>query len=366
MDYLIFGVIRMLFLPVLVIALVVFIIFLRRRGKSHQAASGSGRYLQFAFSKEDATSQFFILLSFFFLGVTLLALNRDFGAPLSWRTILLVTSLAGLFGSYYLKTIYTLAFSLMGLFIWWSAQAVHWIGDLRVKSSAVLAGLAFLSLLLYLAGHLHHKQDRFKRFALVYIVFGIIGMSAILFFFSTKIGVGLLGEMTRGSSFVNSWQLALSLFIFFASLLGGTVYAISQKLLPPLEVVGILALSVLFLVTALVPQQTMFVNSGDYYYGSTITATGAMWVIIYNFAVFFQLLGIILSGYVRRETWLVNLGALFLFLLIIVKYFDWFFTFLDKSIFFIGAGLLLFVVGWFMEKGRRYMISNIKAQQHAD
>jgi len=46
--------------------------------------------------------------------------------------------------------------------------------------------------------------------------------------------------------------------------------------------------------------------------------------------------------------------------LIFVKYFDWFFTFLDKSVFFISAGVLLFVVGWLMEKGRRYMLAEIE------
>ena len=64
-------------------------------------------------------------------------------------------------------------------------------------------------------------------------------------------------------------------------------------------------------------------------------------------------------GYVKKEKWLINLGAAFLFMLIIVKYFDWFFTFLDKSIFFIGAGILLFIVGWLMEKGRRNILQNI-------
>jgi uncharacterized membrane protein len=84
-----------------------------------------------------------------------------------------------------------------------------------------------------------------------------------------------------------------------------------------------------------------------------------LFTLIYNIAIFLELFGLIYLGYMRGETWLINFGALFLFLLIIAKYFDWFFTFLDKSIFFIGAGILFFVVGWIMERGRRYMISNI-------
>jgi len=132
------------------------------------------------------------------------------------------------------------------------------------------------------------------------------------------------------------------------------------------ELFAVFALALFFGITALLPEQNMFVQTTRsynlYYSGNELSSTGVLWAITYNFAIFFELLGLIITGYLRRETWLINFGALFLFLLIIVKYFDWFFTFLDKSIFFIGAGILLFVVGWFMEKGRRYMISNIKTQ----
>ena len=134
----------------------------------------------------------------------------------------------------------------------------------------------------------------------------------------------------------------------------------------PYEFLAVLLLTLLFGVSALLPQQSMFLQAGSSYNfysgGQELSSNGVLWAIIFNFAVFFELLGLIFSGYLRRETWLINLSAFFLFLLIIVKYFDWFFTFLDKSIFFISAGILLFVVGWFMERGRRYMISNIKAQ----
>ena len=141
-----------------------------------------------------------------------------------------------------------------------------------------------------------------------------------------------------------------------------SIYAVAQKLISPFELMAALILAGLFSLTALLPEQKMFFQTGNFYSGGGLSETGVFWALIYNLAIFFELLGLLFSGYLRRETWLINLGALFLFLLIIVKYFDWFFTFFDKSIFFIGAGILLFVVGWFMEKGRKYMISNIKEQ----
>ena len=47
-------------------------------------------------------------------------------------------------------------------------------------------------------------------------------------------------------------------------------------------------------------------------------------------------------------------------MLVIIKYFDWFFEFIDKSIFFLGAGELMLALGWSMEKGRKYIITNVK------
>jgi len=349
----------LLFGLILIIGLILF--FIRRRHKKLHPSQDKEWYLQFALSKEDAVSQLLLLLSFFFLGVTLLAFNHDFGEPLSWRTILFIKLAIGLIGAYYLKTIYILVFSLVELMGWWGAQAAEWISGKDIKISALLAGLSLLALIFYSLGHLHERQMKFKRFALVYLVLGIIVVTVALFFFSTKIGIGVIGEMTKGNSFFGSWQLALSLFIFLISVVGTTLYAAAQKLLSPFETLAVFALTCLFGTIALLPEQTMFVPAYSYYDDIKLSSTGVLWALVFNFAIFFELLGLIFSGYSRRETWLINLGALFLYLLIIVKYFDWLFAFLDKSIFFIGAGILLFVIGWFMEKGRRYMISNIKA-----
>lgn len=151
---------------------------------------------------------------------------------------------------------------------------------------------------------------------------------------------------------------------FFASLICVTIYSAIQKLLSPFELLAVFTLACLFGITALLPEQTMFVRGSYGLFSSRgeLSDTGVLWALIYNFAIFFELIGLIFSGYMRRDTRFINFGASFLFLLIIVKYFDWFFTFLNKSIFFIGAGILLFVVGWFMERSRRYMISNIQKQ----
>ena len=65
-------------------------------------------------------------------------------------------------------------------------------------------------------------------------------------------------------------------------------------------------------------------------------------------------------GYKLHEIWKINLGILGLFVFVLIKYFDWFFSFMEKSLFFITAGIIVLGIGFFMEKGRRYMISQLE------
>ncbi|HTN42802.1 MAG TPA: hypothetical protein VMN77_03300 [Nitrospiria bacterium] len=345
--------------------LVLGIFYRLRKKKSAGPASDKTWYLQIALSKEDAVGQLFLVLSFFFLGLTLLALNRDLGHPVSWRTILLVASVAGLVNAYFLKVHYSLAVGLVGFSCWWGAQAAEWIQGKGIQPSAGIAGWAFVVLIFYALGRLHENERRWRRFVLVYLVLGIFPMTVALFIFSTKTGLDILGEMTKGAPFLDSLQITLSLLLLSIFLAGVMLYAIGNKLISPFEFFAVLILTVLFGAMALLPQQTMFPQAPSSYFtngGSELSSRGVLWALIFNLVTFLEIIGLIFLGYVRREIWLINLGTIFMVLLIFFKYLDWSYPFLDKSIFFIVAGLLLFAVGWFMEKGRRYMISNIKGQ----
>lgn len=99
----------------LIIGLIVYFIISAIRGVIKKGVKEKDWYLHFFLSKEYTVSQFFFLFSVFFLGVTLLAFNKDLGEPLSWRTILLLVSAIGLVIAYYFKVIYILTVSLVGL-----------------------------------------------------------------------------------------------------------------------------------------------------------------------------------------------------------------------------------------------------------
>jgi uncharacterized membrane protein len=96
----------------------------------------------------------------------------------------------------------------------------------------------------------------------------------------------------------------------------------------------------------------------------TYTKAGVVWVIILNAITFLQILWVIFLGYVREREYLLNLGVMLMFVAIVVRYCS-FFKFIDKSLFFLIGGILLFCVGYFMERGRR-RIARMFASQRGD
>ena len=77
------------------------------------------------------------------------------------------------------------------------------------------------------------------------------------------------------------------------------------------------------------------------------------------------LVGLLFLGYVRREDWLVTFATVLLFIFIVVKYFGWAMSLLNRSVAFLAAGVLLLVIGWLMERSRRYLIDKMEPDGEA-
>ncbi len=337
--------------------------FVRRNRRMPPLQSDERWYLRLALSRQDAIAQVYFLLAVLFFGALLLTLNQKFGSHFSWRTILLATSLVGLVCAYRLKLVYTLAAGILGSVIWWTAQAVEW-GSLpagqTVRSVALTVGLLIIAVWLYLLGRLHEQYPPYRRFALVYELLGMLGATAGLLIFSTRSGLQEFEQMLTGLPVTAVWPLAVSLLVIFAGAVLLIGLSIKRRAMSIGESVGVIIFVGLFGLMLFAPASELFLKEKIFAWVRTtesFTAAGMIWAVVFNLAVFLQILGLMLSGYVRREEWLINLSAILMFLLIAIKYFDWFFTFLDKSVFFIGAGILLFVVGWLMERGRRYVLN---------
>lgn len=336
----------------------------RRRERRLGLADEQERALVVATSARDFIGQLFLVLSVFFFGLTLLAFNRSLSDPVSWRWVLLMTSVAGLAVAYYFKTALGLAVGLLMTAGWWGSQAVFWAMKENTGAMAVLSGLALIALLFYLLGRQHEARPLFKGFSVVYSLLGLISITVGLLFFSTMPGLKYFEGLTEGGLMVASWHLTL----FFLALVVLNVALIfrglAKKALFKAEALAVFALMALFVVIVFLPYQEVSVGRLGYSKMSAdLSGTGIVWALIFNLFAFLEMLGIIFLGYHRRENYFVNMGVAFFAVFIVVKYFDWFFKFLDKSLFFIIGGILLFVVAWLMDRGRRYIMKTIRQEQ---
>lgn len=382
MVEIIFSILYFLFWPLLILGTIIggIVYLLRRRTRASGRIESEWCDKSF-FSKEDFVSQFFLLFSVILSNIALWIINYQTGEIVSGTTVFLISSLIGLAIGYYFRAIWTFVLSTIGLAIWWFSQASVWINESSVynntntycgsssycvggatpfiKPITLISAFIFIAIIFYLLGRSLERKEIYKRLAKFYSFFGLISITGALFIFSGNSGIGMLESATKGVLFYNSWQLVISLIVFLGSLIVMLNYSLKEKLVFAEEAMAIGFLAIFFLILVFLPEQGIHLSSDAYYYHRNFSGAGIFWAIVFNCLVFLEVLGIVFLGYLRRQNYLINLGALALFLLIIVKYFDWFGN-LAGGAFFIGAGILLFAVGWSMEKGRRYMLAKIQ------
>lgn len=349
-----FGGLLQFFWPVVIAGFVIFWLHQKSPNRLVDHAKNDSVF----YSKEDIISQLLIILAVVFFGITLGTFNKYIGAPLSLYGVIITSVIIGAVVTYYTRIVSLGIVTLVGLFFWWGNQATLWIQVDEVRSSILLAGFIFIALLLYTLGHTHKKNIVFQRMSSVYFTFGIISLSALLLYVSTENGARFLFNMMKGNSIGESWQLLTTVVIALFLIMISVGYAMSKKLISLAEALSVLFMTAIGIVITFLSGDYMFTVKG----GQVLSSTGVLMAIVLNLALFLEVLGLIFIGYVRNETTWVNLGAFALFFLIFVKYFDWFYDSFDKSLFFIGAGVLLLLTGWIMEKGRRYTLSQMKSQ----
>ncbi len=81
---------------------------------------------------------------------------------------------------------------------------------------------------------------------------------------------------------------------------------------------------------------------------------------IINLVLFAFTLFVIYHGYQEKNPFLFNLGVVLFALSVIIKYFDFFFGLMPRSLFFISGGIILLCGSLYLEKKRRNFIETIK------
>jgi uncharacterized membrane protein len=219
---------------------------------------------------------------------------------------------------------------------------------------------------LYGLGQLHSKFDTYVHFRIIYQSVGLFFILASYYYFSLETPYReILGEIAT-----TDWTVQM-LFVLFGitALISVIGSALSNKfqtvkhefillLLAFLGWIGIWLLT--FFSEALTISTTR--------YGHTYTTLSPTVVTIlfaaFTVMLFILSLGSILVGYHNSVVPFINLGMAFFALGIIHLYFTTVYELLPRSLAFIVGGLILLCGGWYLEKKRRLLITDMEAQNH--
>lgn len=340
--------------PVISLGIILLIFFAIRfflRPQKHSGRTSRNWHTLTVLSRKDALSQWLLILGSMALIDAIYVINRNFGSPITWQTIMLFAVLIFAAAGFLTRAVWLASLGIISFLLWWCAKTVEWAGSSQI--TVLFTGLMWLAILLYALGFIQEKFLPWKRFATAYTCIGIILATALLFIFSTKSGFSILESITGGPMLFDDWQNVISIFIVGALTVIALACGWSDKRISGKEIIACAVLFQLF-------GSLLLLSDVQLLDGNELSSAGIGWALVFNVALFLEILGIIFSGYLKKEMWLVNMGAIFLVLFVAIKYFDWFFSFLDKSVFFVGSGILLFAVGWTMERTRRYLAGAIR------
>jgi len=351
-----------------VVAAIVAIVRAVRRGGTWDPFAGSHWYMRPAVSWTDALLQALAASGIALAAVALDLLARQSGwAFFSGSTAVFFAAVAAFATAYRLRAPLVLTFGVLAAYLWTGLWLSRWAPTAASRPVVTIAGLGLLAVCSWALGRIHELSDRTRRFGFVYWLLGLLGLLAILFWVSSQWGMATIGGVPLGRTLAGSWRMWLGLGTLLVTSAGLMVFwAVKQRSAWP-EILGLAVVAAAFVVFAVVPPAVASSSYNGPFSAETFKlTTGAMaWAITFNVLLLGGLLGLVALGYARREDWLVNLGAVLLFLFVLVKYFDWLFTFLDRSLAFIVAGLLLVGVGLAMERGRRLVIKAMEADDAA-
>ena len=311
------------------------------------------------FTMSDFLSQIWLVFAVGLLG-TLLLMSKQYNQNFIltyWEIALLLAVLAG--GLAYLaKSVYLQLLAIGLAVVWWFGQAADFGNGQYLP---VVVGMGCIAVLLALLGRLT-IAPRYARFNLTFQGIGLAGLCLYFFILSTNSGLQIIdGSRMLRSDPLNMYAYALGMVMLVYLATGFAFYkAVQKNVLNQIERVmyGVALVVPAFVGAWLLSGSALFTNTygvADSLTGS-LTATGLGVAALLNLTLLGLLLGLIWLGYCTHREVCVNVGAGLVFLFILVKYFDWFFLYLDKSVFFLVAGALLVGLGWTMERGRRTVV----------
>jgi uncharacterized membrane protein len=257
-----------------------------------------------------------------------------------------------------------LFFAIVNLMSWWSTAVISPERAAHTVSAHGFVGLLlllFVALIVFGAGH--RLLSKYRHFEGVYVGPALTFVLILLTVISSSNAIMELWDgYGENASILASWSVTFTYFLLIA-IVAGLLFVLtrlrgglSRIELIWLAVLGVVSLVVGTLAIAAVDPETMgrFVSNDT----SKFTVHGIVWALVLNVIAFATMIWVAIVGYQRHDRWRVTTAAVAICIWVLARYFDWIFTYLDKSVGFITLGAILLGVGYGLERSRKKIIAS--------
>ena len=224
----------------------------------------------------------------------------------------------------------------------------HWLDDVNYADSVVFAAVVYVALaaLIYAIGKAKGLFDGWERTGGLFRAIGLI------------VGFGALYPLTFHDLVEDAGTNGGANYRYWLLTYGASVVAVAT--LATLEWwrarrgIGSVAetLEIATVVLLLAASQVLVRLSVDW---------EPLYPIVLNALFALSALGLMVSGYLQGGEGRVNLALGLIALFVITRYFEYSTTLFDRSLVFVGAGVILLAGGFLLERGRRKMLTTMRA-----
>jgi uncharacterized membrane protein len=237
---------------------------------------------------------------------------------------------------------------------WYGFQLAAWhIERLGASSLIGLAAFVSLGLLLVGVGEVQRSFRRTESFSAPFVRLGLVVTLAAVWVFSFADVWRAIGSMSSslGSASVAGPALdyLIASFVLFSVVAAAlAAWAFRRLGIDRTSVFEAAGVAVLLLSSLLVVFHPL--------------SEAAHYAVVFNAVLLSAVVWAIILGVWSRREALINIGLAFFVLLVAARYFDFFFSFMDRSLAFIGGGLLLMGGGYLLERSRRRLLLSMRVE----
>jgi len=303
-----------------------------------------------------------LFLASLFVGVTIFLIAQIFHVNANEHWLILVWFLAILPFGYAFRSSSILSLNIF-TFAFWTMFYISQTRNLLLSSFEIFMLYLLFGINLYGFGQLHMKFEKYANFRLIHQGFGLFFILASYFYFSLETPYSAI--LTRFAPI--TWQVQMLFLIFMITSLVFLISNVSmyRKIKSTKYELGVLVIafsgwigmwSLTFFLDELA---TPIVKYGHTYTQISPEMTTILFI-AFNLIFFVLSIGSILVGYYKATVLFVNIGMGFFVLGVLHLYFTTLYDLLPRSLAFIAGGIILVIMGWYLENKRRSIINEIK------